>query len=70
MTSMSALTPPPRNRFIVWIERLLVAASLVLIVPSVKLYRNCDMQSAQRLMFGSFMYLPVVQIVLMLGKLF
>jgi len=49
---------------------LLVATSLVLIVPSVKLYRNCDMKSAQRLMFGSFIYLPVVQIILMLGKLF
>jgi protoheme IX farnesyltransferase len=48
----------------------LVASSLVLIIPSVKLYRNCDMKSAQRLMFGSFIYLPVVQIVFMLGKLF
>jgi len=49
---------------------LLMVTSLVLIVPSVKLYRNCDMKSAQRLMFGSFIYLPVVQIVLMFGKLF
>jgi len=49
---------------------LLVATSLVLIIPSVKLYRSCDMKSAQRLMFGSFIYLPVVQIILMLGKLF
>jgi protoheme IX farnesyltransferase len=54
----------------VWATLLLVISSIVLVVPSVKLYRDCDMKSAQRLMFGSFIYLPVIQIILVLDKFF
>jgi protoheme IX farnesyltransferase len=49
---------------------LLVATAAVLIVPAWRLFRDCETKSAQKLMFGSFIYLPVAQIVLMLGKLF
>jgi len=34
-----------------------------------KLYSDCSLKSARQLMFGSFIYLPVVQIVLVLDKL-
>jgi protoheme IX farnesyltransferase len=49
---------------------LLLLSGIVLVIPAVKLYRDCDMKSAQRLMFGSFIYLPVAQILLLLGKIF
>lgn len=34
-----------------------------------KLFRDCSMKAARQLMFGSFIYLPLVQIVLVLDKL-
>jgi len=33
-----------------------------------KLYRDCTVESARKLMFGSFIYLPVVQLAVMIGK--
>lgn len=54
----------------IWSTVLLIISSVVLVIPSIKLYRDCDMKSAQRLMFGSFIYLPVIQIILVLDKLF
>jgi heme o synthase len=32
-------------------------------------YRKCDDASARMLMFGSFIYLPVMQLALVLGKM-
>jgi protoheme IX farnesyltransferase len=32
-------------------------------------YRRCDDKSARMLMFGSFIYLPVMQLALVLGKI-
>lgn len=37
---------------------------------SLRLYRTLELKDAQRLMFGSFLYLPVVQIAWMIDKLF
>lgn len=34
-----------------------------------RLYKDCSMNAARRLMFGSFIYLPVVQIILLIDKL-
>ena len=34
-----------------------------------RLYKDCSMTAARRLMFGSFIYLPVVQIILLIDKL-
>jgi heme o synthase len=34
-----------------------------------KLYKDCSMESARKLMFGSFYYLPLVMIILMIDKL-
>lgn len=33
-----------------------------------KLYRDCTVEAARKLMFGSFIYLPVVQLAVMIGK--
>ena len=33
-----------------------------------KLYKDCTVEAARKLMFGSFIYLPVVQIAIMIGK--
>jgi protoheme IX farnesyltransferase len=35
----------------------------------VKLYKECSVKAARELMFGSFIYLPVVQIILLIDKL-
>jgi protoheme IX farnesyltransferase len=50
-----------------------IAAIIILICgvgffyQALQLYRNCDVRSASRLMFGSFIYLPVVQLALLFG---
>jgi len=33
-----------------------------------KLYKDCTVESARKLMFGSFIYLPIVQLAVMIGK--
>ena len=48
----------------------LVCTGILFSVQAFKLYSDCEIKSAQRLMFGSFIYLPVVQIVWMIHKLF
>ncbi len=47
---------------------LIVLAGIFFAAQAVKLYSNCEMRSAQKLMFGSFIYLPVVQLIWMLCK--
>ncbi len=37
---------------------------LFFLLQSIELYRTCTMAAARRLMFGSFFYLPVVQLAL------
>jgi protoheme IX farnesyltransferase len=49
---------------------LMAAAGIFFSYQAAKLYVDCDLRSAQKLMFGSFIYLPVVQIIWMLNKLF
>jgi protoheme IX farnesyltransferase len=49
---------------------LLIIVGVIFTAQSIKLYSDCQMRSAQKLMFGSFIYLPVVQIVWMIYKLF
>ncbi len=39
-------------------------------IQAARLYIHCDEKSAQKLMFASFIYLPVVQILWMINKLF
>ncbi len=42
---------------------------VVMLVPAIRLFRSRDMKDARRLMFASFIYLPVVQVAYVLDKL-
>jgi len=48
----------------------LVACGIYFSYQAFQLYRQCTDYSARRLMFGSFFYLPVIQIALLIGKMF
>ncbi|MBL7724188.1 MAG: protoheme IX farnesyltransferase [Chitinophagaceae bacterium] len=47
---------------------LIIFANLFMIGRCVALYRSMDVPSARRVMFGSYMYLPVVMLALLLSK--
>lgn len=47
---------------------LIVLANAFMIMRCVSLYRKMDIPSARRVMFGSYMYLPVVLLALLLSK--
>ncbi len=44
-------------------------AGFAFFIQSVKLYRQCSVKAAKELMFGSFLYLPIVQITLLIDKI-
>ncbi len=46
-----------------------IIAGFAFFMQSVKLYRQCSIKAARELMFGSFLYLPIVQITLLIDKL-
>lgn len=46
-----------------------VAAALVLSYFAFRLYKTCDNKDARYLMFGSFLYLPLVQLAYLLDKI-
>jgi protoheme IX farnesyltransferase len=48
---------------------LLVATAIFFTVKAIRLFTDCELKSAQKLMFGSFIYLPVVQMIWMINKL-
>lgn len=53
-----------------WISVMVSGAvSLWFFYLAVQLFMHCDVASARKLMFGSFVYLPVVQIALVLDKI-
>lgn len=47
---------------------LIIAANIFMIMRSLMLYQKMDVPSARRVMFGSYMYLPVVLLALLLAK--
>ncbi|HET9431295.1 MAG TPA: heme o synthase [Chitinophagaceae bacterium] len=47
---------------------LIILANLFMIGRSVALYRNMDLAAARRVMFGSYIYLPVVLLALLMAK--
>lgn len=47
---------------------LVILANLFMIGRCVALYKNMDVSSARKVMFGSYMYLPVVLLALLLSK--
>jgi heme o synthase len=48
---------------------LMLAANVFMILRCIKLYQNMDVSSARRVMFGSYMYLPVVLLALLMSKI-
>lgn len=48
---------------------VITLAGIVFTVQAWRLFKRCDIPSARQLMFGSFIYLPVVQIILVIDKL-
>jgi protoheme IX farnesyltransferase len=48
---------------------IIAICGLIFSFQSYRLFQSCSVKAAQRLMFGSFFYLPVVQIVIMLDKI-
>jgi protoheme IX farnesyltransferase len=48
---------------------VLVAANLFIVVQCVRLYMNMDVKSARRVMFSSYIYLPVVLLALLADKI-
>jgi protoheme IX farnesyltransferase len=49
---------------------ILVACGIYFSYQAFQLYRQCTDDFARRLMFGSFFYLPLTQIALLIGKMF
>lgn len=48
---------------------ILVAANLYMVIQCVRLYINMDVKSARRVMFSSYIYLPVVLLALLADKI-
>ena len=48
---------------------ILVVANLFMVVQSISLYIGMDVQSARRVMFSSYIYLPVVLLALLADKI-
>jgi heme o synthase len=43
-------------------------AGMVFLYQAFTLYKECTVEAARKLMFGSFIYLPIVQLAVMVGK--
>ena len=48
---------------------LMLAVTFYFIFQAVQLYRECSIEAARKLMYGSFFYLPVVQIAMVIDKI-
>jgi len=48
---------------------VVTVCGLLFLYQSYKLYKTCDVKDARSLMFGSFLYLPVVLVALLIDKL-
>jgi len=48
---------------------LILVANSFMILRSVRLYQKMDVASARKVMFGSYMYLPVILLALLMSKI-
>jgi protoheme IX farnesyltransferase len=48
---------------------IVIAANVVMVIQCVRLYRNMDVKSARRVMFSSYIYLPIVLLALLADKI-
>lgn len=49
---------------------VLIACGIFFSFQAIQLYTTCSDKEARKLMFGSFFYLPLIQLALLLGKMF
>jgi len=47
---------------------VIITCGMAFAYQAFKLYRDCTVKAAKRLMFGSFIYLPIVQLAILFGK--
>ncbi|MFM7015336.1 MAG: heme o synthase [Bacteroidota bacterium] len=53
-----------------WISMVvMLAVTLYFLFQAIQLYRMCSIEAARKLMYGSFFYLPVVQIAMVIDKI-
>jgi protoheme IX farnesyltransferase len=48
---------------------LMLAVTFYFLFQAIQLYRECSVEAAKKLMYGSFFYLPVVQIAMVIDKI-
>ncbi|HLO39375.1 MAG TPA: hypothetical protein VK173_12825, partial [Lacibacter sp.] len=48
---------------------ILVAANMFMVIQCIRLYINMDVKSARRVMFSSYIYLPIVLLALLADKI-
>ncbi len=47
---------------------VIITCGMAFAYQAYKLYKDCTVKAAKRLMFGSFLYLPIVQLAILFGK--
>ena len=52
-----------------WSMWVVLAANIFMVVQCVRLYQNMGVQAARRVMFSSYIYLPIVYLSLLADKL-
>ena len=60
------ITPPIAGQISMWV---LIAANLFMVWQCAKLYKEMDVKAARRVMFSSYIYLPIVYLALLADKL-
>lgn len=50
-----------------WSGLIILICSILFALQAYKLYRDCSIKAASQLMFGSFIYLPIVQLAIMMN---
>lgn len=58
------LAPYWMNMIGLWAMLGLLLAGILMVIPAMRLYLYSDMKDASRLMFASFFYLPMIQLIL------
>ncbi|MFN6038896.1 MAG: protoheme IX farnesyltransferase, partial [Bacteroidota bacterium] len=52
-----------------WISGTIIfICGIWFLIIAIRLFRECSNESAKKLMFASFFYLPIVQILILIGK--
>ncbi|MBC7865780.1 MAG: protoheme IX farnesyltransferase [Bacteroidia bacterium] len=60
---------PSIFRFTGWISGgIIFVCGIIFFLQALKLYKECSIEAARKLMFGSFFYLPIVQLLIMAGR--